>query len=248
MERYESVFGQRITIPRLKAVVVRWLGPCANGVAVPNPQGNPGLVADCTALLEARDILAGSATLNWSGDRAIDDWEGVGISGSPRRVTKLSLFKHPLTGIVPPQLGALQGLQVLSLNNNQLTGAIPPQLGALFNLQQLRLNDNQLTGAIPPELAAFTYDLHHLDLSNNALTGSIPPELGNIAKLRWLYLGSNQLTGAIPPQLDALQSLQVLSLNNNQLSGPIPPQLGALRVWNCWMSVTTIYPGISQPN
>ena len=52
LERYESILGQRVTIPRLKAVVVRWLGPCANGVAVPNPQDNPGLVADCTALLE----------------------------------------------------------------------------------------------------------------------------------------------------------------------------------------------------
>ena len=39
--------------------------PCANGIAVPNPQDNLGLVADCTVLLQARDTLAGSATLNW---------------------------------------------------------------------------------------------------------------------------------------------------------------------------------------
>ena len=54
--------GSGITIPRLKAVVVRWQ-PCANGVAVPNPQDNPGLVADCSALLEVKDAIAGGATL-----------------------------------------------------------------------------------------------------------------------------------------------------------------------------------------
>ena len=34
--------------------------PCSNGVTVPNPTANAGLVQDCTALLQARDALAGS--------------------------------------------------------------------------------------------------------------------------------------------------------------------------------------------
>ena len=44
---------------------------CGAGVAVSDPANNPGLVADCDALLAARDTLAGSATLNWSADLAI---------------------------------------------------------------------------------------------------------------------------------------------------------------------------------
>ena len=32
---------------------------CSNGVAVPNPDTKVGLVADCAALLAARDALAG---------------------------------------------------------------------------------------------------------------------------------------------------------------------------------------------
>ena len=33
---------------------------CENGVAVPDPTNNPGLVSDCEALLAARDTLAGT--------------------------------------------------------------------------------------------------------------------------------------------------------------------------------------------
>ena len=43
--------------------------PCSNGVTVPNPTTNTGLVQDCTALLQARDALAGPGRLNWDGTR-----------------------------------------------------------------------------------------------------------------------------------------------------------------------------------
>ena len=48
---------------------------CENGTAVPNPADNPGLVADCVALLTIRDPLRGHAPLNW--DPATRD-RGVG--------------------------------------------------------------------------------------------------------------------------------------------------------------------------
>ena len=101
--------------------------PCANGVAVPNPQANSGLVADCTALLLVRDTLAGSATLNWSTDRPIADWDGITIGGSPPRVIEVDLSERKLTGMIPPQLAELINLQVLDLLANQLSGPIPPQ-------------------------------------------------------------------------------------------------------------------------
>ncbi len=227
LQRYESIFGQHITIPRLKAVVVRWLGPCADGVAVPNPQDNPGLVADCSALLEAKDVMAGGASLNWSADRAITTWDGITVSGSPPRVTALNLSKRSLADTVPPQLGALRGLQVLNLRDNQLSGPIPPELGALTFLRHFDLSDNALTGPMPPQLGALT-NLEQLELSNNQLSGSIPPELGTLANLQGLILHTNQLSGSIPPELGALANLQALALNNNQLTGPIPPELGAL--------------------
>ena len=50
---------------------------CSNGIAVPDPSANPGLVSDCEALLAARDTLAGTATLNWSDDVNIETWDGI---------------------------------------------------------------------------------------------------------------------------------------------------------------------------
>ena len=175
---------------------------CSNGVVVPNPQENPGLVADCAVLLQSRDRLAGSATLNWRADRAIGDWDGV--TGG-RRVSWLKLHSRELTGTIPPELGALANLTVLNLNNNQLTGPIPPELGALANLRHVNLNNNQLTGPIPPELGNLT-NLGGLFLSNNQLTGPIPLELGNLIALSrtdlgGLFLSNNALTGCLPPGL-----------------------------------------------
>ena len=36
-------------------------------------------MTDCEALLAARDTLAGSGTLNWSGSTAIGSWDGVTV-------------------------------------------------------------------------------------------------------------------------------------------------------------------------
>ena len=203
------------------------VAPCINGITVPNPQDNPGLVADCKALLQARDTLAGSATLNWSGDRAITYWDGIIVGGEPLRVTTMVLSDRKLSGTIPPELAALANLQELDLHNNQLSGPIPLQLGTLVNLQGLWLYSNQLTGPIPPQLGALT-NLSELALHDNQLSGPIPPQMGTLVNLQGLWLYSNQLTGSIPPQLSAVTSLQVLDLRDNQLSGTIPPQLGML--------------------
>ena len=45
---------------------------CSNGIAVPDPQDNPGLVSDCAALLAARDAFAADTSLDWSSDALID--------------------------------------------------------------------------------------------------------------------------------------------------------------------------------
>lgn len=213
--------------PQPTVIPAATVPPCTNAIAVPNPQDNPDLVADCKALLQARDRLAGSATLNWSGDRAITYWDGIIIGGEPLRVTTMVLSDRKLSGTIPPELAALTNLQELDLHSNQLTGPIPHQLGTLTNLQGLWLYSNQLTGPIPPQLAALA-KLRELSLRDNQLSGSIPPQLGALTNLQGLWLYNNQLTGSIPPQLGAIASLQVLDLRNNQLSDTIPPQLGML--------------------
>ena len=63
----------------------------SNGTVVPNPGENPGLVSDCVTLLTARDVLRGTAPLNWSVERRITSWDGVTVEDAPKRVTILDL-------------------------------------------------------------------------------------------------------------------------------------------------------------
>ena len=201
------------------------LSECSD--AVPSVASNPGLVADCEALLAARDTLAGSGTLNWSGSTAIAAWDGVTLSGSPLRVTSLALSDSQLTGTIPPELGNLNNLERLNLTRNQLTGDIPPELSLLTNLQLLALGGNQLIGPIPAWLGSLA-KLQELQLWGNQFTGAIPPELGNLPGLVKLGLSGNQLSGQIPSQLASLTNLRYFSLFDNQLSGPVPTWLGRL--------------------
>ena len=139
--------------------------PC--GLAVPDQGDNPGLMRDCMALLAAKDTLAGTATLDWSVDSAITDWEGVTVAGTPSRVTKLLLPNESLSGSIPAEIGDLSELTHLNLSSNSLTGEIPRELGGLSNLQEIRLSGNSLTGCIPAPLRdVSTNDLGSLNLLN----------------------------------------------------------------------------------
>ena len=202
-------------------------GPCATGAAVPDAATNAGLVADCTALLAAKDPLRGTATLNWSADTAITAWDGITIGGTPARVQRLDLPARGLTGRIPAALHGLTGLHVLQLHDNQLTGAIPAALGDLAALQTLGLQGNRLTGSIPAALSDLAA-LQTLWLHDNQLTGAIPAALGEFAALQTLALHRNRLTGSIPAALGDLATLQTLWLHGNQLTGSIPVALSRL--------------------
>ena len=202
---------------------------CATGGAVPDAANNPGLVSDCDTLLEIRDTLAGTITLNWSASAAITTWEGVSVSATPQRVTRLNLVRRGLTGTIPAELSRLTGLAQLTLINNQLTGTIPSELGSLTNLTQLQFWGNRLVGAIPSEIGSLT-NLRQLHLHDNRLIGPIPAELRHLTNLEELWLSGNQLSGTIPSWLGSLNNLQSLDLHDNQLSGTIPATLDNLPV------------------
>ncbi len=208
-------------------------GKCSTGSAVENPAENPGLVADCNALLGMMRILGGRASLNWSDDTSIEDWEGITTGGSPRRVTHLELNSRGLTGRLPLTLGTLSELQILWLANSQITEGIPAELGSLSNLKWLNLSGNQLGGEIPAELGGLA-SLELLNLSDNRLSGEMPGELGSLSNLKDVYLQNNLLDGQLPPELGSLSNLGNLSnleqlrLSQNQLTGDIPAELSNL--------------------
>ena len=101
---------------------------CASGGAVLNPADNPGLLRDCQVLLALKDTLRGTTSLNWSADRTVGSWDGITVSGSPKRVTVLELESNGLTGILPEEMGNLDKLQTLYLSGNSFTGCVPPVL------------------------------------------------------------------------------------------------------------------------
>ncbi len=134
-------------------------------VAVPS-NWNWGLRADRTYLLALRDVLVGDgAELDWHVGRPASEWEGVRVSGSPRRVTGLDLSDHGLTGEIWGWLGELDALTDLRLDGNSLTGMIPSKLALLTKLKLLRLSGNPLSSCIPPSLSNVNeHDLDQLDL------------------------------------------------------------------------------------
>ena len=149
-------------------------GTCGSAVS---DKSNMGLVADCNALLAARDTLRGTAALNWAPDTPIARWDGIALGGSPQRVTKVKLNsrKERLDGHIPAEIGELAVLEELWLHNNRLSGTLPSELGDLSNLSWLFLSNNKLSGQIPEDLNKLKLD--RFWIHKNSFTGCVPYNL-----------------------------------------------------------------------
>ena len=187
-------------------------------------------MGDCEALLAARDTLAGDATLNWSADTLIAEWDGVTVEGDPARVTHLALpgNRYGLGGTIPAELGNLTNLRELWLGDgNKLTGEIPSELGRLTRLEVLDLGLSELSGGIPAWIGNLG-DLRLLYLDGNQLTGEIPAGLGNLANLELLTLGNNPgLMGTLPQSMTRLTAIGTFTFHNTGLCAPLDERVQA---------------------
>ena len=77
------------------------IAACSRGTAVPKPEANRNLVLDCATLLLVRDALGGTAELNWTSNRPLDQWDGLYVSGWPQRIFEIALNGRGLTGEIP---------------------------------------------------------------------------------------------------------------------------------------------------
>ncbi len=164
------------------------MAACSNGNVIPEPESNPGLVADCVTLMLVRNTLAREVPLNWGPDVPIDQWEGITIGGEPPRVIGLELlwgvgigWIHPI-----PRWQIIQG----DYKVESRTG-LPKELANLTKLQTLSLAVNRVAGGnhtelfdpedsvVPLELASLK-DLRHLYIKWPAFLGCIPDQFSDV--------------------------------------------------------------------
>ena len=229
------------------------MADCSNVTAVDS--ANAGLVADCEALLDAKEMLEGGGSpLNWHANTPIADWDGIqghamfpSLSGDTMRVTALHLQNGTLDGEIPDSIGDLDALMYLNVHSNSLSGDLSA-LGGLENLVRIYANNNELdalgdlsgatsleilwahqnTDMAGPLMADYLpASLTWISLYDTALGGGIP-DLSALTGLERLYLDKAGLSGEIPASLGSVTSLTHLRLKYNSLSGDIPMELNNL--------------------
>lgn len=108
-----------------------------------------------------------------------------------------------LTGRLPLQWSAWQGLKVIDLANNKLTGVLPSSWAALGNLSAINLRNNNLQGSLPEswsQSATMSSSLQ-LDVSNNTrMTGSIPASWSHFGT-GFIQITGTQVGGCVPDGL-----------------------------------------------
>ena len=112
------------------------LDECSNGTVVPRPRSNPRLVRDCSMLLASRDTLAGDASLDWSADTDISDWQGVRVErGQFSLRPRVAPQRHGPDGEHTGGAGRSRGPAQVDLDYNSLTGVLPRELGSLYDME-----------------------------------------------------------------------------------------------------------------
>ncbi len=126
--------------------------------------------AECSALLALYESTGGEAWKEvggWLLGSQPCTWGGVTCRGG--HILWLILSQAGLSGMLPPEVGDLQWVQVLGLDYNYLKGPLPRELGALGDLQALDLSANyELGGPIPDEIGNLR-SLQELNLSGTGL-------------------------------------------------------------------------------
>ncbi|KAJ6903776.1 hypothetical protein NC651_021067 [Populus alba x Populus x berolinensis] len=107
---------------------------------------------------------------------------------------KLDISQNFLNG---PSMSRMASLSFLHLSSNHLSGALPTNWQALQGLTVIDLSCNNLSGRIPSSMW-LSSSLIWLELRNNNLYGELSSTLQNCTGLFALDLGGNKFFGAIP--------------------------------------------------
>ncbi|KAL6909513.1 hypothetical protein ACP4OV_001794 [Aristida adscensionis] len=163
---------------------------------IPFSASDPGGWNEVDALYDMKLQLNATASQlsDWN-NRLVEPctWSFI-ICDSNNSVVEVKIASMGFSGVLSPNIAALEYLNVLSLPGNNITGDIPEEYGSLSRLTRLDLEGLLL-------LASFQSSSFCIILSQNNLSGSIPNTLASIPGLTEIQLAYNNLSGQIPARL-----------------------------------------------
>lgn len=167
----------------------------------------------------------------WNLNHPVNTWHGITVN-SKGCALYIDLHNNNLSGVLPTGLGNLKHLKRLRISNStpnataKITGVLPPEIGEMESLQVLNLSYQDLEGILPATLTNLS-NLNSLILPGNNLSGSLPAFLNYIGTLQEVNLTANNFDGSLP-DLNLLQTLITLDLGFNNFSGTIPASFANL--------------------
>ncbi|XXG71325.1 hypothetical protein AAC387_Pa07g0609 [Persea americana] len=135
--------------------------------------------------------------------------------------TGIDLSNNHLGGMIPMEIGLLQGLYMLNLSHNSFFGEIPVSLGRMRSMESLDLSFNHLTGLIPQGLTSLDF-LSYLNLSYNNLSGRIPmgEHFDTLSGDGSAYLGNTLLCGpSIKKECETDSSIGAENVKEEEVEG-----------------------------
>lgn len=151
----------------------------------------PPVSPDSAALVALYNATDGAKwTTPWDLKKPINEWAGVTINATTRKVTKLVLTGRNLVGTLPSTFQGLTELTELRLDNNKLTGTVPTAIAGFKELTLLYLHTNSFSGTLGADFATLT-KLKQLNLSGNKLNNI--PDFPTTNGFTELVVSNNQL-------------------------------------------------------
>ena len=140
-----------------------------------------------------------------------------------KSLRELRLAGNALDGVLTPQIGNLEDLEVLDISNNSIT-ALPPNINENTKLRVLDVAGNKMS-SLPFELLV-SLPLIEINAARNRLGGMLfPSDFPGLLDLKLLDVANNALTSIVGHKGLKLPSLQSFIVTENRLT-QMPEMLG----------------------
>ena len=149
--------------------------------------------------------------------------ENLNIITQIKSLRELRLANNALDGVLTPQVGNLEELEVLDISNNSIT-ALPPNINENTKLRVLDVAGNKMS-SLPFELLV-SLPLIEIHAARNRLDGVLfPTDVPGLLDLKFLDVANNALTLIVGSGGLELPSLQSFNVTENRLT-QMPEMLG----------------------